>query len=142
MRELTAKEEAFIEAYLGDDDCRFNATKSVLRAGYAEKNAHVTGSIIIKKPRIVAKINERIAKAEKQVIATYAEKIRLSWNLLMKCYESEDAPNFVKLLQELNKMQGHYSPEKIAITNLNVDTDIQTLKKTMDDLRLTYNRDY
>jgi phage terminase small subunit len=139
---LTRKQEDFVSAYLDDDECRFDAVKSARKAGYTENSIRTIAFTLIKDPRIVERINSRIAKVEAKNIATYSEKIRMTWELLMKAYHEADIPNFVKLLQELNKMQGHYSPDKIAVTNLNVDTDIQTLKKTMEELRLVYNKDY
>lgn len=57
---LTAKQVAFVEAYLGR--CLFNATKSAIAAGYSESTAGAMGSENLKKPEIAAEISRKLAE--------------------------------------------------------------------------------
>lgn len=50
QRNLTPKQEAFVAAYLGD--CRFNATKAAIAAGYSPHTAAFIGAENLKKPQI------------------------------------------------------------------------------------------
>jgi phage terminase small subunit len=53
---LTAKQEAFVRAYVGT--ARFNASKAVLQAGYKTKNANDLGYQLRNTPHVRARIDE------------------------------------------------------------------------------------
>jgi hypothetical protein len=57
---LTAKEQAFIDAYLGK--CFLNATRAAIAAGYNPKSAREMGSRLLTKVAIRQRINEELAK--------------------------------------------------------------------------------
>ena len=58
---LTARQRAFVEAYLGR--AHFNATAAAKLAGYSDKTAYSIGSENLKKPDIACAIRERLAEA-------------------------------------------------------------------------------
>jgi phage terminase small subunit len=47
-KDLTLKQQRFIEAYLKD----LNATNAAIKAGYSKKTAHVSGCVLLKNPKI------------------------------------------------------------------------------------------
>jgi len=57
---LNVKEAAFVREYLKEQ----HVTKAAIKAGYAEKSAHVTGSRLLKKPNII----EAITKAQGKIM--------------------------------------------------------------------------
>ena len=71
-RELTPKQQAFVENYLID----LNATRAAIRAGYSEKTAYSIGEENLRKPEIQAAIQE--AKKERQ------EKLNLDAEWVLK----------------------------------------------------------
>lgn len=57
---LKAKQEQFCQQYIKD----FNATQAASRAGYSLKTAYSIGSELLKKPEIIARIQELLEKAK------------------------------------------------------------------------------
>ena len=74
---LTAKQQAFVEAYDG------NATQAALKAGYSKKTAYSIGVENLKKPQIAAAIAERNAPASSARIATREER-QAFWTGVMR----------------------------------------------------------
>ena len=69
---LTPKQKAFADYYI---ECG-NATEAAKRAGYKEKAAYATGSENLRKPQIIAYIEERQKQIEDSRIASAAEVMR------------------------------------------------------------------
>lgn len=65
-KELTEKQQRFIEEYLVD----MNATQAAIRAGYSEKTARQAGAECLSKPVIVAEITKAFAKRSKRTEVT------------------------------------------------------------------------
>ena len=57
--ELTAKQERFVAEYLGNG---MNATKAAKSAGYACDSAEVTGSQLLRNPKVAAKLSDKSTK--------------------------------------------------------------------------------
>lgn len=57
---MTPKQKAFCKHYIS---CGFNASEAVRKAGYAEKNANVTGSQLLANPNIQKEL-DRLVKME------------------------------------------------------------------------------
>ncbi len=55
-RDLTAKQQAFVNEYIVD----LNATQAAIRAGYSEDTAHVIGSENLQKPWVAEAIQESL----------------------------------------------------------------------------------
>lgn len=66
---LTPKQKAFADYYI---ECG-NATEAAKRAGYKEKAAYATGAENLRKPQIIAYIEERQKQIEDSRIASAAE---------------------------------------------------------------------
>lgn len=69
---LTPKQKAFADAYIETG----NASESMRRAGYSEKNVNVTGSQNLANPSVSAYIKERMAELEAQRVASADEVMR------------------------------------------------------------------
>jgi hypothetical protein len=48
----------------------------------------------------------------------------------------------ISAIAESNKMQGHYSAEKVVSANVNLDADLQKAREIMDQLIAKHKRDY
>ena len=68
-KQLTAKQQRFVEEYLVD----LNATQAAIRSGYSEKTAHDIGCENLKKPDIEKAIKERRDAISEQTLLTTAE---------------------------------------------------------------------
>ncbi|MBP3409700.1 MAG: terminase small subunit [Clostridia bacterium] len=69
---LTPKQKAFADAYIETG----NASESMRRAGYSEKNVNTTGAQNLANPSISAYIKSRMAELEAQRVASADEVMR------------------------------------------------------------------
>lgn len=83
---LTDKQKRFCDEYL--IDC--NATQAAIRAGYSKRTAGVIGDENLKKPKIRARIDERMAEKESELIATQDEVLKYLTSVLRGKSEAED----------------------------------------------------
>lgn len=74
---LTAKQQAFVEAYDG------NATQAALKAGYSPKTAYSQGQRLLKNVEVKAAIAARQAPASSARIATREER-QAFWTSVMR----------------------------------------------------------
>lgn len=68
-RTLTPKQAAFVREYQVD----LNATQAAIRAGYAEASAHVTGSQLLRLPKVTTELAKVQSKALERVQAAQSE---------------------------------------------------------------------
>ena len=68
MAKLNARQQAFVDAYVG------NATATALAAGYNKKSARVQGRRLITKDNVAKAIKEREAQQLAPTIATRQER--------------------------------------------------------------------
>ena len=106
-RTLTPKQAAFVREYQVD----LNATQAAIRAGYAEASAHVTGSTLLRHPKVsiaLAKVREGAAEvvAERtgEAILTAAAVAERAWAIA-----NEDRPDRVSALALLAKQFPEFS---------------------------------
>lgn len=62
---LSLKQHVFVMAYLGDPDCKGNASAAALKAGYSAKTAYSIGQENLKKPeiqRVIAQFREEVSQ--------------------------------------------------------------------------------
>ncbi len=143
-KKLSNREQVFCESYLGNG---YNGMQAAITAGYSNKgdSAKVIACKLLKEPKIKAYIDSKISKQTEKMGATFEWKIQK----LIDCIncamvEQKGKPVLVNskallgAIAELNKMQGHYSAEKIVTTNINADTDVKDAK----DLTEQYRRPY
>ena len=69
---LTEKERIFADEYIKTT----NATQSAIKAGYAENSASVTGSKMLRKPKVRQYIDDVMSERSKNTIATADEVLQ------------------------------------------------------------------
>ena len=82
---LTEKERIFADEYIKTT----NATQSAIKAGYAENSASVTGSKILRKPKVRQYIDAVMNERSKNTIATADEVLEYLTRVM--CGEEKDA---------------------------------------------------
>lgn len=97
---LTTKQERFVEFFEG------NATEAAIKAGYAPKSAHVTGSQLLRQPKIADAIRDRQEEKMRPEIATREERQEL-WTRIMR---DEEAPlrDRLRASELLGKSEGDF----------------------------------
>lgn len=130
---LTTKQRLFCKAYLANG-C--NATQAAITAKYSKDSAKEIGSENLTKPLIQQYLQKRMRKVEEKLEITTEWKmqklkqcIELAMPELEGLVELKNHKALLGAIAELNKMQGHYSAEKVVNTNLNVDTDLEQARK-------------
>lgn len=82
---LTKKERIFADEYIKTT----NATQSAIKAGYAENSASVTGSKMLRKPKVRQYIDAVMSERSKNTIATADEVLEYLTRVM--CGEEKDA---------------------------------------------------
>lgn len=82
---LTEKERIFADEYIKTT----NATQSAIKAGYAENSASVTGSKMLRKPKVRQYIDAVMNERSKNTIATADEVLEYLTGVM--CGEEKDA---------------------------------------------------
>ena len=82
---LTEKERIFADEYIKTT----NATQSAIKAGYAENSASVTGSKMLRKPKVRQYIDAVMNERSKNTIATADEVLEYLTRVM--CGEEKDA---------------------------------------------------
>lgn len=98
--ELTAKQQAFVEAYAG------NATAAALAAGYSPKTAYSQGQRLLKIVEVQDAIKAREAKRLAPTIATRQERQEF-WTSVLRS-EDEAMKNRLKAAELLGKSEGDF----------------------------------
>lgn len=97
---LTARQQAFVEAYAG------NATAAALAAGYSEKTARSQGQRLLTKADIKDAIKAREAKRLAPTIATRQERQEF-WTSVLR-NEDEAMKDRLKAAELLGKSEGDF----------------------------------
>lgn len=127
---MDPQHKLFADTYLA----KRNATEAAITAGYSKKTARVQGCKMLRYPHIEAYIADHdkktVSKVKKSVSATQAWKKKKLIKIILKLTKKSEltaisAKPVISAIAELNKMDGHYSAEKVVNTNLNIDTDLQ-----------------
>lgn len=105
MRELTPKQQRFVEEYLKD----LNATQAAIRAGYSKKTAYRIGATLVQKTSVAAAIDQakkkRASRTEITAERVLRELARLAFSDVADYVEVRDDEVRVRDLTELNKDQ-------------------------------------
>lgn len=133
-KSLTPQEQLFVQAYLNNGR---KQTQATITAGYSKKAAKVQANKLMKLKRIQAAIAANDKKVVKRIkgSADWKKKRLLQVMEFLikvengKVIELVNAKAFLSAMAEHNKMEGHYSAEKVENHNYNADTDIETLRK-------------
>lgn len=128
MKRLKPQHKLFADIYRAER----NATLAAIRAGFSEKAAKVQGCKLLKHPLVAAYIAEQdkviVTNVKKSVSGSLAWKRKKLIKIVKElsiAIDAKTAKPVIGAIAELNKMDGHYSAEKVINTNLNVDTDLE-----------------
>ncbi len=131
--QLTDMQYKFISAYCHNG---FNAKEAALTAGYSENYARIKACLLLDHPKIkphIQKIKTRITvDMEDRLMISLADKCnvlsRIIYDILPQDGSQPKREHYQKAMQAidiLNKMQGHYMPDKRL--NVTVDTTKERL---------------
>lgn len=103
------------------------------------------GTRLLKNPEIKKYIKKRVKKSEKDLQVTFDWKIQKLRDVVLNANLDDITPShFLTAIAELNKMQGHYSPERHENVNANITVDPSVLKvrAILEDLKKKYEKEY
>lgn len=139
LQPLTSKQKAFINAYITcwNGALAWKLADLKCKPGIEDRAAHQ----MINRPHVKYAIDQHRAKIEQQSLVTFEKKVKLLWKIAEECMTPHEVIDHrtgnvttkiepevtIKALAELNKMQGHYAPEKHI--NMNVEGSIERLER-------------
>ncbi len=139
---IKQKDMEFVNQFVANGG---NRKEAAIRAGYKSDMAVGAANRILRKPLVqeyLAKIRE---KAERKVGWEYEDKVKILKKIAtLAVPESATTMEEIKpmpaiqAIAESNKMQGHYSAEKIVQTNVNIDTDIAEVEALLKEYERPY----
>jgi phage terminase small subunit len=139
---LTTKEECFLYWYAKKGK---TMKEAAIMAGFSNKAAAREASKIVKKPEAKKYIDRALRTVEKRLQWGFEDKLKKLKKVADLAIPDsastmdELAPTAgIQAIAESNKMQGHYSAEKVVNTNINVDTDLQQVEELLEK----YTREY
>lgn len=136
---LNEKQLRFCEEYIVD----FNATQAAIRAGYSDKSAYSQAHDLLKKHEVQERIAELKKNLAKNTEITFDWKVNKLNEILQRAMNNiydkhgNERPTDIKAaisaINELNKMQGHHSEEKLRITSIKSHEEVMQELDKMDN---------
>lgn len=145
---LTIKQKAFVTEYLKNG---LNGAQAILDAGYDTDriNAATAAYGQLKKPAVRAALDQELARLENELGITLDYKAQKLKTIVDRAIPDE--PYFgagehyktgISAIAELNKMQGHYAPNKNVNVNVNAEGSLEQLRDVMDGIAKQYEKEY
>jgi hypothetical protein len=143
VHKINDEERYIAEAYL-DNDRDIKAT-----ASYAGKTPAVVEKILGRK-HVKTWMDYRLVIRQKKANLDFNYKIYKIKKVIEKFIPDDPNAELIaknvsvamQAIAESNKMQGHYSAEKVLTANLNMDADLEKAKEIMKDLIEKHKSDY
>lgn len=134
---ITEMQKKFCEAYLVNGR---NAMAAAREAGYGKSYANNKSSQILNSTVVKQYLRKRLEKVDKKLEVTFDWKIKRLKQIANK-HENNIA---VSAISEMNKMQGHYSPDKHVNANINInsDADLIQVRDVMQQIAKKHEKDY
>ena len=123
---LTAKQDAFVKAYLLNGG---NATKAAIDAGYSEDSARFVGSENLTKPNIKKAIESHQKKTEEVFIMSKIDKLKVLERIINATAVEDgekgilNPQSAIAAIKEHNLMQGDNAPVETN-NNIKVETSL------------------
>ena len=121
---LTAKQQAFIVEYVKD----YNPTRAAVAAGYSEKSAASTSSMLLAKPLVKMKIRELQEEDAQSSIISKAKVLmdclEIAQNMKADPDDSRKATVALKALHQVAMLLGYYEEKEKAeqpVLNLQIN---------------------
>lgn len=121
-----------------------NATQAAISAGYSPHIAKTIGYRLKTNPKIKEYLKSLQSDLENQMTVSYEWKLDKLKQIVEAFIESKEnlisskVNSAIQAISEMNKMQGHYSPEKHVNFNIKTDPDLQQL----EDLIKQHGKEY
>lgn len=132
---LTAKQEKFVKATLQGK----NQTEAAIEAGYSPICANREGHRIANKPGVVQLVDNGRREINSKFMVTIEQKLEVLWEMVIDTKSSRKEKDIaLKAITELNKMQGHYQPEKSVNVNMDLTRELQDI----EEIRKLYKKEY
>lgn len=142
-RNLNERYLLFCKAYLAGNE--FNATKAAIAAGFSKKTARQAGNRLLTNVDIQAYLKKEMDKLNNKLDITIEWKMQMLKDCAEKCMSGHATKEgfihpsgLVGSLSELNKMQGHYAPEKSINANVTVDPDTEESRNLIKQFQRAY----
>lgn len=139
-KQLTPKQLQFVKHYLV---CP-NASEAARRAGYEVEQCYLIGTKLLKDHRVKGLIQEYREDYKETVLVTYdwkSNKLKQIVEMAMTRGEVDamgrplvSIDHALKAIAEMNKMAGHYAPEQVMNTNVNVTGNLTDIKELTEKL--------
>lgn len=119
MSKLTAKQDAFVKAYLLNGG---NATQAAIKAGYSEKTANEQGAQNLAKLSIKEAIAKHQKKKDESFIMSKADKLKVLEKIISATVLEDgekgvlNASAAIAAIKEHNLMQGDNAPTETTNT--------------------------
>ena len=120
-RTINRKQQAFIDAYMYDDECKYNGAKSAIKAGYSAKTAKEIASQLLAKPLIKLEV-ERI-EADRRAKLHLNEDQIIEGISSIATNESEQSQARLKAYELLGKTKAMFTDKVIERDKVASDTD-------------------
>lgn len=133
MKKLSEKDRLFCLTYIANNG---NAKEAAIAAGYNCKNQNHIGWQVLQRPQVKQFLEENRKKLEEKFDITIEWKMKKLKSCVIRSLKSNNSSGVIGGIAELNKMQGHYSAEKVV--NFNVEAEISQV----DELIKQYERPY
>ena len=127
--QITERQKIFAENYVING---LNAVRAAKCAGYkgCEKTAH----LLLQRKNIQRYIDQLLHKIRAEG-ATFEWKVsKLIQAVDTSINDTEVKSTGIAAIAELNKMQGHYSADKVVTAHINIDSDIERGKALVNRL--------
>lgn len=115
-----------------------NATQAAISAGYSPHIAKTIGHRLKGNPKIQEYLKSLQSDLESQMTVSYEWKLDKLKQIVEAFIESKEnlisskVNSAIQAISEMNKMQGHYSPEKHLNVNIKTDPDLQQLENLIN----------
>lgn len=136
--ELTEKQLRFCYEYMSNGN---NAMQAAMAVGDSKESAQKNSWTYLKNPLIKSFIGDKLKKMEKELDITFEWKLKKLKHVVQvsipdesQVLEEIDARAGVAAIAEMNKMQGHYSPDKHINANISADTDVKEVQDMLQEM--------
>jgi hypothetical protein len=120
-----------------------NKSEAARKAGYSEASAHAHNPIAKRT------ISEKLAELDEKYGSELNWKVAKLRQVAEVAIPDEELTkedlktvgSGIEALKELNKMRGHYSPEKLVTVNMNVDLELEESNRLLESLLEQHTKD-
>jgi phage terminase small subunit len=143
-KKLTLQQQNFVKLFIQTS----NAKQSLIQAGFKCKHPDRYAHQLLKKPQIQELLEKTRSEVQKKTEVTFEWKVQKLQEIIDRSLnqhlQDDDgsgkklvlSDTAIKAIAELNKMQGHYAPEKRE--NLNVNTSLENIRRVRDEYKKEY----